>query len=89
MGVVLGRSGGVGLVGLVGCPWWGLVLDTFYMAVFCVRGAPPPLGVGAFSWFLFILALALLTFCLIKVKKLKNKNCRLGVRATSHTSQEP
>ena len=44
-----------------GCPWlggsgggmwWGYVGVTFYMMVFRVRGAPPPLVVGAFSWFL-------------------------------------
>ena len=52
----LGRSGGLSMVGWVGV--------TFYMAMFHVRGAPPPLIRGAFSWFLIYLALELLAFYL-------------------------
>ena len=43
VGVVLG------LVGSMGRPWWGSVVVDFYMVVFRVRGALPPLGMGAFS----------------------------------------
>ena len=46
----------------------GRVIVTSYVAVFHVRGAPPPLGVDAFSWFLMHLALAMLAFYLKKKK---------------------
>ena len=42
LGVVLGKWGGGG-------PWWGSCCGYFYMAIFRVQGAPPPLEVGAFS----------------------------------------
>ena len=44
-----------------------------YAAVFCVRGAPPPLDGGAFSRFLMHLALALLAFSLKTTPKIKKK----------------
>ena len=53
----LSLTSGVGLVlGLVvPCPWWGLFVLPLYLAVFRVRGALPPLSMGAFFlWFQFI-----------------------------------
>ena len=47
MGVVLGLEGS-GVVHLAGYLYF-----SSYVAVFRVRGAPPPLGVGAFSLFSF------------------------------------
>ena len=40
------------MVSSVGCPWWGSFVVTFYVTIFRVQGAPPPLCVGAISWFL-------------------------------------
>ena len=50
--------------------WWawgvvhsgGAFVVNFYMAMFCILGAPPPLVVGAFSWFLIYLVLIVLAF---------------------------
>ena len=52
LGVVLGWWGGGGpwLGGLGGCHWWWLCCS-FYVAVLRARGAPPPLGEGAFLFF--------------------------------------
>ena len=72
----LSLTSGVGLVlGLVGpCPWWGLFVLSLYLAVFRVRGAPPPLLMGAFFLLVSIhLALARLAFCLIKKEKRKKE----------------
>lgn len=59
-------TGGVEVVlGLgVRCPWCcqGLFCY-FYGAVFCARGALPPLSEGVFSLFSIHLALAQLAFC--------------------------
>jgi hypothetical protein len=60
VGVVLG------LVGPVGCPWWGLVVVTLYVAVFHLWGTHLPLEWARFLWFLFILALVVLAFYLKK-----------------------
>lgn len=64
LGVVLGRWVRVvlGLVGLVGCPWWGSVGGIFIWQ-FCVQGAPSPVDGGIFSWFLIHLVSDMLAFC--------------------------
>ena len=50
----------LGLVGQVGCPWCRVGACYFLHGNVLRPRGPPPLGV--FSWFLFILTLALLTF---------------------------
>ena len=51
LGVVLGWWGGSGpwLYGLVGCPYYSWLFVTLYMALWRIRGAPPPLEVGMSS----------------------------------------
>lgn len=50
-----------------------------YVAVFRVWGAPPPLNVGVFSWFLIHLALVVLAICLKNKKIRKEKGARLSI----------
>ena len=59
----------LGLVGPMGRPWWGSVVVDFYMAVFRIRGALPPLGMGALSLVLIHLVLAVLAFYLKDISK--------------------
>ena len=74
LGIVLGWWGGGDpwLSGSKGLSLVGLGAGAFYVAVFHVRGALPPLEVGVFSWFFLIhLALARLAFYL---KQNKNES---------------
>lgn len=72
MGVVFGRWGG-------SCFWWGFVGITFYMAVFCIRGAPPTLVAGTFFLFLNALGIGLVGLLSQKEKikdtKIMNFKC--------------
>jgi hypothetical protein len=52
----------------------------FYMALFCVQGAPPPLVVAAFVWLLIHLVLALLAFYLKNNKSNNLEDTKQGLR---------
>lgn len=57
-----------------------LRIRAFYMAVFRARGVPPPFEVDVFLlWFLVILGLTLLAFCLKKKEKRLFRIVRLAI----------
>jgi hypothetical protein len=76
--------GGVGVVlgwvGPVGCPWWGsLVLGSFYVAVWHVRGAPPPLREGVLWCFFLLFIWRWPVVPSVSKKKKKKKNLMIYI----------